>query len=234
DAVVAIEKNVQREGPSTDRQALIAHDFRDGDRLAVNNGESRQLEVAGTVAGDRERTILTTKTHIKYGSHDYVVGGYVPVMPPTSDLQTEDTKQNIRLREETNQLMYGLATADAEAGLEVRVADAVRQQPQRAADPDPEIIAIKTASEIYQVAKEIAQRSKRHLLATNIRIGPGFSEPPDYADARSNYVNWLAGHLHERDHCALDYKRAIFLGPGNCRDSWEYHELKKELTSLLA
>lgn len=106
--------------PPGGRRSEIKADHATGDERALREGCSRQLEASDTLAGDRERVILTTKTCVRHRGREYVVGWYVPV-----DLTT-DVADHVCLKDEAHQVLYRLAPAKGGKGIRVEVGAALR------------------------------------------------------------------------------------------------------------
>ena len=71
-----------------DELAVLAVDYREGDRAVLRDGRSSQLELPPTV-GRRRLPILTMKTRFEYKDKYYIAGWYLPVDLGEVPLQSE-------------------------------------------------------------------------------------------------------------------------------------------------
>lgn len=105
------------------RRKEIVADHEVGDLAALTQGWSCQVEVSDTLAGGHERVILTTKTKIPHLGKNYVVGWYVPV-----DVRQPLPDSEMCLEDEMDQVRYKLIVARPGQGLDVRVAESLRDK----------------------------------------------------------------------------------------------------------
>ena len=133
-ALVDVQRSpYTREVEISPRRAQVLADHKWGDEAALDDGRSRQLEVSDTMAGERERTILTTKTCIRHDDRDFVVGWYVPV-----ELRNAPDEDEIRVKDEAHQLLYRPLLARGDRGIKVRVGAALREEPAQSIDSEDE------------------------------------------------------------------------------------------------
>jgi hypothetical protein len=102
--------------------SVIRSDHQTGDLGALRDGVFRQIEIAEARSGERNRAILTTKTLVRFRSHQYIVGWYVPV-----ECDLPDKREFVTLTEDRHQVVLGLSVAPPGMGITVRVGAAARQ-----------------------------------------------------------------------------------------------------------
>jgi hypothetical protein len=103
-----------------DELAVLAMDYREGDRAVLRDGQSHQLELPPTV-GRRRLPILTMKTRFEYKDKYYIAGWYLPV-----DLGKVPLESEVWLKEVYGQpFLRLLAETSDTSGVQVQVGDAL-------------------------------------------------------------------------------------------------------------
>lgn len=103
------------------RRRAIKSDHRQGDEHAVSRGRSRQVEFLDALAGQPLRAVLTTKTRVDHNGRTFVVGWAIPVA--LTDGLAGDTTC---LSEDSGEVRHRLMPVEADTGVEVEIATAVR------------------------------------------------------------------------------------------------------------
>jgi len=103
-----------------DELAVLANDYREGDRAVLRDGQSHQLELPPT-AGRRRVPILTMKTRFEYRDKYYIAGWYLPV-----DLGGVTRESDVWLQEVYGQPFLRLLAEPSDTrGIRVQVGDAL-------------------------------------------------------------------------------------------------------------
>jgi hypothetical protein len=98
----------------------IRSDHLEGDKRAYEDGESIRLEYSDALAEGRPRLILTRKKRIDYGGHTYIAGWYVPI-----EHESRPCDVHVYLKEDANQVVFGLANTQPKEARRVPVGNAV-------------------------------------------------------------------------------------------------------------